>query len=319
LCYQEVNNLFNIKIMSVQTWQNLLQKTSALDIVRQKNRTVIEIEASTNIGDALKILASNDILSAPVTEDNKVLGFVDTLDLTGYILAQYKRYSSSLWNPQTSPSHQDFLKHSVKSIINFSQWDDAIIVMEHSSLHEVIECLAIPSRHFIPHRVAVFNTNNQLTNIISQSDILSFIHKNISMFPESVRSKTVTELNIAHPTIMVRIDDPFSDAISSLYHARVSGIALVDHQYRLSANLSASDLRGILPDGFDYFSGSTLQFLVKGTETSLRSPIICDTNTSFENLIQLLMTEHVHRIYVTNQYDYPTGVISLSDIIRILH
>jgi hypothetical protein len=42
---------------------------------------------------------------------------------------------------------------------------------------------------------------------------------------------------------MVRLDDPFVDALLTLYNARVSGIGVIDEQGRLCANLSASDLR----------------------------------------------------------------------------
>lgn len=56
-------------------------------------------------------------------------------------------------------------------------------------------------------------------------------------------SKTIKELALAHAPIVVRIDTYFSDALRLLYDNRISGIAIVDQEGRLSGNLSASDLR----------------------------------------------------------------------------
>jgi CBS-domain-containing membrane protein len=190
------------------SWQQLLQQQTALDLVREKNRPVIEIEAGTSIEDALKvgyydclsligkILASNNIISAPVKEESTILGFVDVLDLSGYILAQYRRHSVTLWKDLSATSTEDFLKHPVKSLISsgtsfddllsdYSQWDDPVIVLEHSSVHVLIEALASASRHFIPHRVAVINTENKLTNVISQSDLILFLNKHMHSLPLS--------------------------------------------------------------------------------------------------------------------------------------
>jgi len=70
---------------------------------------------------------------------------------------------------------------------------------------------------------------------------------------------------LIHSPIMIRIDSTFVDALDRLYKNRISGLALVDHEFKLSGNLSASDLRGMNPSAFDFFTGSTLQFLAKGT------------------------------------------------------
>jgi len=302
---------------SCALWFELLQNTNAADLSKSKNRPVIEIEASTKIADALKILAANDILSAPIREGSQILGFVDVLDIAGYLLSQYKK-QMSLWRIESRPTTDEFMNREVKVIINYSQWNDSVIVLEHSPLRQVMESLVSPSRHFSPHRVAVIDTNNILVGILSQSDMISFLNKNIQAIPFEARNKTVDALKIAHRPIMVRLDDPFFDALITLYNARVGGIALVDQEARLCGNLSASDLRGIQPTAFAFFTGSTIQFLVKGTQTTLRAPITCLASTTFEQLVNILATEHVHRVYVTTDYGYPLGVITLTDILRIL-
>jgi CBS domain-containing protein len=42
---------------------------------------------------------------------------------------------------------------------------------------------------------------------------------------------------------MLPVSTPFAEALETLFKNRISGLALVDHEFKLSGNLSASDLR----------------------------------------------------------------------------
>jgi len=117
---------------------------------------------------------------------------------------------------------------------------------------------------------------------------------------------------------MVRIDSPFSDALQILYLNRVSGIALVDQEGHLRGNFSASDLRGILPDSFHMFYGSTLHFLCKGTQSYPKVPKSCLDTTTLGTALGMLVENHVHRLYIVDELDHPIGIVSLSDIIAVL-
>lgn len=302
------------------SWFQLAQRTTAVDIVRIKQRNVISVESTTPLHVLLAVLKDNNILGAPVVDpvSKEIKGFVDVLDIAGYIIKEYRKHSQSLFRTGETSGLDHFLTAPTGNVINFSNWNDPVVVLESTSVSQVIEALVNPSRHWRVHRVAVLNMNNELVNVLSQWDILAFLHHNINTLPEHVKNKTVGELNLAKYPIMVRLDTPFADALNVLYDSRVSGIALVDQETRLSGNLSASDLRGINPTAFDFFSGSTIQFLCKGTDTSIRTPIICTTGTSFQGVVALMFNEHVHRVYVVDTYSHPIGVISLSDILQLL-
>jgi CBS domain-containing protein len=295
-------------------WHQIIQQTSVKDLVRMKHRSVIELDAGSTLGSALHTLSKYDIISAPVRDGKVILGFLDVLDITGYILNEYKRESKSMHNQVHFPRH--FLDIPIRNLINFSKWDDPILVMESDTVHDLIQILSSSARHFVPHRVGVMNINNQLVNILSQMDVITFLHANMGSLLESVRSRPVGDLRIIKSPIFVRLDDPFIDAITTLYDARVTGIGLTDDQGRITGNLSASDLRGILPDAFDYFSGSTIQFLVKGTNSRTAAPVTCTKSTTFEELVALFVNQHVHRVYVLDDTFYPSGIITLTDILQ---
>ena len=50
-------------------------------------------------------------------------------------------------------------------------------------------------------------------------------------------------MGIIKSTVISRIDAPFYEALEVLYNNKMSGIALVDNNGHIDANLSASDLR----------------------------------------------------------------------------
>jgi CBS domain-containing protein len=299
----------------VSRWLELCIKTSARDLARVSHETLIVLESSTTVRDALQILAKNNILSAPVSENNFFLGFVDVLDITGYAIAVQKT------NPfDFSATSSLFFDSPIKAVINFSGWDNPVTVTEKSTVLEVMVALSITAqqpRRPVPHRVAVLE-NGKFSNVISQSDVITFASKHFNLFG-GLANKTLKELNLLHSNIMVRLDSSFSDAVEILYNNRVSGIALVTEEGKLAANFSASDLRGLVPEAFEIFYGSILQFLVKGTTSSkLGAPIKCSENTTLAEAIQLLATNHVHRLYVCTEYDYPKAVVTLTDIIGVL-
>lgn len=88
--------------------------------------------------------------------------------------------------------------------------------------------------------------------------------------------------------------------------------------------------QGILPDAFDYFSGSVLQFLCKGTTVSCqppcqltfefkshpKAPITCSGDMKLADAVVLLAKEKIHRLYIVDQSMHPIGVVTMSDIVQ---
>lgn len=130
--------------------------------------------------------------------------------------------------------------------------------------------------------------------------------------------------------LFVRIDSPFVDALETLCRNKISGmsdrhsysyhpgLALVDHEFKLSGNISVSDLRGMNPLAFDFFNGSTLQFMAKGTDAPMRVTQALGPANSFGEAIERLASERIHRIYIAEDHGHPVGFVSLIDVIARL-
>jgi len=158
----------------------------------------------------------------------------------------------------------------------------------------------------------------KLINVISQSDIIKFAAKHVSHL--EIANKPLSSFSgLIRTPIMIPIDSPFSEALETLFKNKISGLALVDQEFRLSGNLSASDLRGMNSLGFDFFNGSCLQFLVKGTKPIMKPTQSVNSETTFGEVVQILTEEKIHRIYITSSTGFPTGFVSLIDAIVRLH
>lgn len=82
-----------------------------------------------------------------------------------------------------------------------------------------------------------------MVDVISISDIIGLAASQPGLLPPERAKATLNELKAIKPIIGVRIDSSVVDALEILYRNKISGIALIDNEGRVSGNLSASDLR----------------------------------------------------------------------------
>ncbi len=101
------------------TLVELLEQTTVADLKRRSTKPLVTLSAHDTVEKALVMLSEHDVLSAPVLEHlgNSAappvfLGFVDVLDLTGFVLHH------------SDPG--EFFSAPLKDCINFSHSDPAV-------------------------------------------------------------------------------------------------------------------------------------------------------------------------------------------------
>jgi len=199
-------------------------------------------------------------------------------------------------------------------------------VYPEGSIFELIEVFALGV-----HRAPVYKVSglvHYITDIVSQSDVMSFLFRHrfdaglhgatahgdlfntpIKKLPGLEYSKTVITMSY------------FAQAIHAfwlMHFHRVYGVAIVDHDGRLLANLSASDIRGI-GHGRKKFSALLLPVPSFYREFELQtSPLTCTPDTTFGSLIVKFGFYRVHRLWIVDNADKPIGLISLTDVMKYL-
>lgn len=325
---------------------------------------VVTLHQNMTVGQALKLFATQNILSAPLfdSEENEYLGFLDMTDLLCLLLSlvNVKELVEEDTSYKLKTAGVSLEYQQLRSVHHNN--DGALIYRAslHSTLLEVIEFgfLRPNGGKGQCHRVAVFeledeadeeelNSNSipqgvHVTHIVSQTDIIQFASKRSAELGP-LRHKTLIELGLAYKTVVcVPAELTTVKAFATMHANRVSSVGIVSHAKcgALVASLSASDLRGLLPQEFSALSLPVLQFLnakaslagyhhtksatsnswgLKGAEILKNvSVATCTPGSTLEEVINILANDHLHRVYVVDENERPVGIITLTDVLKTL-
>ncbi|KAI9004696.1 hypothetical protein HDU85_000911 [Gaertneriomyces sp. JEL0708] len=184
--------------------------------------------------------------------------------------------------------------------------------------------------------------------MITQTDLLTFILDNeelrplltkILQTPASSLSITVTPTSEdptqpsgTRPRRVITVPDTFTAlaAFRTMYTHRVSAVAIIADSGSLCANLSASDLRGISQSNIECLLDNVYTFLevdtrrrddqVKADQLKFVSEVR-DSNADAQSIptvgevVDLMLGSRIHRVWIVDGDDRPTGVVTLSDIL----
>jgi CBS domain-containing protein len=160
------------------------------------------------------------------------------------------------------------------------------------------------------YRLLVDCGNNKF-KILSQSDLARFFLQHWEKFKfkdaivsEAFKQKTVHKISTAHSALK---------GFQSIRLYQVNVFVVVDEHGKLVGTLSGSDLRGLSHDKVTNVMLPVMEFL-KGQRQGGQQPVTCKNTDTVQSVIQKLVSEKVHRIWMIDDAHHPIGVISLSDI-----
>lgn len=151
-----------------------------------------------------------------------------------------------------------FAGKSIKDLKSLGSdgWFYNLNIAQHASLREIIydgflypkETKALfggtRSRQVV-HRLALFDTSGQLTNVVSQSDMIKFIYTHIDDLG-ALGDATVSELGFVSGTsgvVTVRPETPALDAMVMMEDRGISAVAVTNASGAIIGNFSVSELR----------------------------------------------------------------------------
>jgi len=120
------------------------------------------------------------------------------------------------------------------------------------------------------------------------------------------------------------------EAFHEMFQKNLSCLGIVDENGTMLGNLSVSDLRGLTVDRFSSLSHCVTEFLKisKALSRSFATVLNAQLNdlrtlavnpgSTFEELLDLITKNRVHRAYVVDENCKPLGVITLSDVLLML-
>jgi len=297
-------------------WGKLLQRTKANDLVA--GQKLLCIDANHTINDCLQLLKENNISACPVVDNkqnNKAIGFVDVLDICAYALHLWRTFCHSENAKFTEMiNSRKFFDTNIRELINFSGRDSFLHLPVTASLLDCFNCFY--DNQFKSHRLILMNENGQAMKLISMLDLINFANQHINLIAFS--DSKINEAKLLKACIMIRHDSMLANALSVLCDNGISGLALVDLESKLVANFSASDLKGALPEVFNFFWKPTVDYLRNSSVKSKLPPRAFDMKANLRDIIKTMSDDKIHRVFLTDEMQRPIGVVSCTDLIECL-
>lgn len=315
---------------SKPTIAQLLASQTEQDLRLLKETGLVTVHANDTAASALTKLVDHGILSAPIIdENNRVIGLVDMKDFASAVLEMLTFSSINMVpSPRTHSTNsssgnwqKNFALHGElerKLVKDISMSSTINIVKEGSSLLEIVKALGQGI-----HRVLVENSQHNFVNLLTQTSLLNFVVKHIdSLGP--LGAMTIDQLGLANQRSIVcaHMNDLTATVFSAMMDSNISAVPVVDDKGHIVGNLSFTDLKGI-GKGFHITSLNlpvhTFLKNVRSCDIEIKNPtIFCKRDATLVAVLQKMCAARIHRIYVVNNQLAPTGVISLTDVLRVI-
>jgi len=286
---------------------SLLATIHAGQLVSNKTN-LVTAQLTDTIEAVLAKLLKHNIISVPLL--NESAQFVGIISLQDIVL-------DMVWRPEDRAQAAQNLTRQVRDVFVLREEAKHLWIFQSTdTLATIIETFSNGV-----HRALVTqkddNSKHERYVMLSQSDVVKFLSQNISSFKE-LAGKTLTQLKIGEKkTESITADVRTFDAFKILGDEYVTGLPLVEKETgRLLGNLSASDLRGLTVQKLLFLNESVETFLT-AQGGSVRAPICTKSSSTFGQVIQSLMDNHVHRIWLVDDKEKPIGVVTLTDVLNV--
>jgi len=300
--------------MSDPAWWNLLETYKVQDVI-DPNKILVKAEFGAEMKELMQQLKSANVLSAviydPVTPG--LYGFVDVLDILLYIL------EVGSWSPNLRTETIQNLKwegqclsrQTAGKLINYSRVDPFLSVTGTTTLLDVVRIFAEGI-----HRVVVMESG-RVTNVISQFDLVHFLATR-GVWIGSALEKSLGQVGLESQGVLSVLDSvEVIDVLRFIYENKVSGVPVVDKKGMVVGSFSATDLLGMTEDNFAFLTMPVKDYLMK-IYGFPKPPVCCREFSTVEDLLLKIVVHKVHRVFIVNEKMRPTGVLSLTDIMKFL-
>lgn len=165
------------------------------------------------------------------------------------------------------------------------------------------------------HR-AVVSLKDEKFKIITQTDVIRFAYAKKDQFPEF--AQTVAGLNLGgkpEDLYTLKANETALMGFRKMDMEYYWAVPVVDPDTgALVGTLSASDIRSVAPDNINQVKLTVKDFL-----KSFKTPIVVQKSDIVEDVVKTMLTNHVHRVWLTDGDNKPVGVVSLTDVISRLY
>ncbi|XP_004298442.1 PREDICTED: SNF1-related protein kinase regulatory subunit gamma-1-like [Fragaria vesca subsp. vesca] len=215
---------------------------------------------------------------------------------------------------------------TAKSIVKSFRETPFLPVAEDSSM---LTILLLLSKYRMRNVPVIEDGQPKLKNYITQSAVICGLEgcKGMEWF-DCIAEKPISDLGLpfmsCNEVIDIQSEDLIMEAFKKMKEQKIGGLPVVDGQKKkLVGNVSVSDIRYVFlkHDLLSNFRKLTVMDFLTTISTSKEpgnpiQPITCNIESSLGNVIEILASKSVHRVYVVGAEEgKAVGVITLRDVI----
>mmetsp|Transcript_17417 Transcript_17417/g.28369 ORF Transcript_17417/g.28369 Transcript_17417/m.28369 type:complete len:379 (-) Transcript_17417:108-1244(-) len=311
------------------------------NVLQTPMKKVITVKSDVSLIEAFRELMKNNILSAPVHENGKWIGFLDVRDLVSYVNHLYEnqpKQRRKSWDrekkesgPNNSNEKSDENKRShLDRIIDIAALEPTITVRylarrnpfkplgPEASLWDAMKLMARRIK-----RIPVVDENGKLVNIVSQSSVMRLLSNNLQekKIQSELAKVSASEIGTKE-VVSVHKDAVAAEVFKVMSDKNLSGIAVVDSIGTFLCSTQASDLKlYLLKQDLSLLRKPIRQFLAEVRQQELDDllpNVSVKPSNSLAHVVAKLAVVKMHRVFVANPKEglRPLGVISISDLLR---
>jgi len=301
----------------------VLKKIPVTGVFPSKDFLVV-VSQKDHVADVLQKFTEFDILSAPIVADEdekKLIGLVDMMDLVKFVVDLFeKKEIEELSLPEIIQRSKQvvFEISSANQIRNVSHLDTCLPVSDKANVYEVMKSLASGV-----HRVPVIDDQGKVVNLITQSVILDILENNSPELGPIIKSK-ITDLGAISPHVISNAEkgNTVMDAFILLTKNRISAVPIVNENNQIVGNVSVKDIRMIAKEKavIKVLYQSLTAFLnaTRKDFDTPNKPVTIKSDVTLKTVITNLCENRIHRLYVTDNDNKVTGVVSITDVLRVI-
>jgi len=301
---------------------------TTVDVVRPPENKIYVAARTDKVVDVWKGLVEHNFLSVPVLQKTKhrYYGFVDLYDIVKFVIEFFgeteELKNSNDWFAMANNS-EEFRKKTVNDIMKYPLTKRNPFFPIHSgfSLFCAIEALA---REKGLHRVPVIDEERLLITVVTQSQVNQILFRNLDILGGKKDLPMNQMKRYFEDVISIPEDATAIEAFRTMVEKNISGLAVVDKEGKLTANISLKDLKAMSTDArlFWRLFQTVHNFLLKVRKENNehsgdrpRTVVTVKPTDTLETVIRKLSEFKIHKVYVVDEHKKPVSVISLKDIL----
>jgi len=313
---------------TAQEFINTLIRTGAQQLPISDGKIFVA-QRTDKVVDVWKGLIKHNFLSVPVLQKtgNKWYGFLDMADIVKFVVQQFGatklKATENFW--ELVEKEEYFQTRTVNDVMVYPlrKRNPFHPIPRGYSLFAVMEVLA---RERGLHRVPIIDHDFHLTHLVTQSQLVSYLHKNLDTLGDVKNKPCHMVTGFGTGAICIKQDATAMDAFDMMIRENISGLGVIDDDGKLTGNISLRDLKAISNDArmFWRLYEPIKSFLHHVTDVDLeadpekmrpRRVLFAKESDTLESIIKKLSEHNIHRIFVVDTNQKPMAVISLKDLL----